>query len=64
MTVLEIHAVLRRIGGFYGVYVPEFTYGGRRIDAAIIDVSQAEIAARRRDEPRPAVRDNNHEYCA
>ncbi len=40
MTVLEIHAVLRRIGGFYGVYVPEFTYGGRRIDAAIIDVSK------------------------
>lgn len=40
MTVNDIHTVLRRLGGFYGVYVPEFTYGGRRIDAAIIDVSK------------------------
>jgi hypothetical protein len=39
MTVAEIYEVLRRLGGFYGVYVPEFTYGGRRIDAAIIDTS-------------------------
>lgn len=40
MTANEIHTVLRRLGGFYGVYVPEFTYNGRRIDAAIIDVSK------------------------
>ena len=40
MTASEIHAYLRRLGGFYGVYVPEFTYNGRRIDAAIIDVSK------------------------
>lgn len=40
MTAAEIHTVLRRLGGFYGVYVPEFTYNQRRIDAAIIDVSK------------------------
>lgn len=40
MTAQEIHDYLRRLGGFYGVYVPEFTYNGRRIDAAIIDVSK------------------------
>lgn len=40
MTVAEIHTVLRRLGGFYGVYVPEFTFGGLRIDAAIIDVQK------------------------
>lgn len=39
MTVTDIHGILRGLGGFYGVYVPEFTYSGRRIDAAIIDVS-------------------------
>jgi hypothetical protein len=40
ITVDEIHTALQRLGGFYGVYVPEFTYGSRRIDAAIIDVSK------------------------
>jgi hypothetical protein len=40
VTVAEIHAAIRRLGGFYGVYVPEFTYNQRRIDAAIIDVSK------------------------
>lgn len=54
MTVHEIHSVLRRLGGFYGVYVPEFTYGGRRIDAVIIDTSKRwirgfEIKASRAD---------------
>lgn len=40
ITVDLIHAALRQLGGFYSVYVPEFTYGGRRIDAAIIDTSK------------------------
>ena len=40
MNVNDIHTVLRSLGGFYGVYVPEFTYSGRRIDAVIIDVSK------------------------
>ena len=40
MTVNDIHTALRRLGGYHGVYVPEFTYGGRRIDAAVIDVSK------------------------
>lgn len=40
MTANDIHKVLRRLGGFYGIYVPEFTFGAKRIDAAIIDVSK------------------------
>lgn len=40
MTAEEIHGVLRRLGGFSGIYVPEFTYGPMRIDAAIVDVSK------------------------
>jgi len=40
VTVQDIHEYLRQIGGFYGVYVPELTYGQRRIDAAIIDVKK------------------------
>ena len=40
VTVEHIHAYLRGLGGFYGVYVPEFTYHQRRLDAAIIDVSK------------------------
>lgn len=44
VTVDTIHLSLRRLGGFYGVYVPEFTYGSRRIDAAIIDISKRWIS--------------------
>ena len=40
MTIDDIHVVLRRLGGFYGVYVPEFSFAGRRIDAAVIDTSK------------------------
>lgn len=40
ITVAEIHHTLKRLGGFYGVYVPELTFGQRRVDAAIIDVSK------------------------
>jgi hypothetical protein len=40
ITLAEIHRALKRLGGFYGIYVPEMTYGQRRIDAAIIDVSK------------------------
>jgi hypothetical protein len=40
MSAASISTILRRLGGFYGIYVPEFTYGGKRIDAAIIDVSK------------------------
>lgn len=40
IAVAEIHRALKRLGGFYGVYVPELTYGQRRVDAAIIDVSK------------------------
>lgn len=37
MTAKEIQARLKGFGSFYEVYIPEFTYGGRRIDAAFVD---------------------------
>lgn len=40
MRVNEVHMALRRLSGWYGVYVPEFSFGGKRIDAAIIDVGK------------------------
>lgn len=40
VTVKDIHEAIQRLGGFYGVYVPEFTYNQKRIDAAIIDISK------------------------
>lgn len=40
MTVETIHSVLRRFGGFYGIYVQEFTYGNKRIDAVVIDTQK------------------------
>lgn len=40
MTVSDVHAVLQRLNGFHGIYVPEFTYKDHRIDAAIVDVSK------------------------
>lgn len=33
-----IDAALRRLGGYKSIYVPEFTYGAHRIDAAVIDL--------------------------
>ncbi len=43
MTVQDIQQALKRLSGFYGVYVPEFSFHGRRIDAAIIDVDQRKV---------------------
>jgi hypothetical protein len=40
VSVKDIHEVIQRLGGFHGVYVPEFTFNQKRIDAAIIDVSK------------------------
>ncbi len=40
MTVNEIKEVIRRLGGFYSVYVPEFTMGQLRCDVALIDVDK------------------------
>ena len=36
-TVDDIRKTLCRLGGYGGVHVPEFTFGSRRIDLAIID---------------------------
>ena len=33
-----IHSGLRRLGGYRGLYVPEFTWNGCRIDAIVIDL--------------------------
>ncbi len=40
ITAKEIRDVIRRLGGFYSVYVPEFTYGQLRCDVALIDVDK------------------------
>lgn len=39
-TVDEIRHTLCRLGGYGGVQVPEFTFGSRRIDLAIIDTKK------------------------
>ncbi len=39
MTSTEIKKVLARWGGYHGIFVPEFTWGGLRIDAVIIDTA-------------------------
>lgn len=69
MTMDDIHIALRRLGGFYGVYVPEFTYGSRRIDAAIIDVSKRwirgfEIKLTRADYLRDEKWQEYTEFCS
>ena len=69
MTISHIHEIIRRLGGFYGVYVPEFTYGGRRIDAAIIDVSKRwirgfEIKLTRADFLRDEKWQGYSEFCS
>ena len=69
MTVNEIHSALRSLGGFYGVYVPEFTFGGRRVDAAIIDVSKRwirgfEIKVSRSDFLRDEKWQEYTEFCS
>jgi len=38
VTANEILNELYSLGGFHSVLIPEFTYGGLRIDAAIVDV--------------------------
>jgi hypothetical protein len=38
VTLSTIHEVLQRLGGYHSVYVPEFTWGSHRIDAAVIDL--------------------------
>ncbi len=37
-SLKSIHDTLRRLGGWGSVYIPEFTYGGLRVDAAVVDV--------------------------
>ena len=69
MTVAQMHTALRRLGGFYSVYVPEFTYGGRRIDAAVIDVSKRwirgfEIKVSRSDFLRDEKWHEYSEFCS
>ena len=69
MTVNEIHSVLRSLGGFYGVYVPEFTFGGRRVDAGNIDVSKRwirgfEIKVSRSDFLRDEKWQEYTEFCS
>lgn len=65
----DIHTVLRGLGGFYGIYVPEFSYGGRRIDAAIIDTSKRwirgfEIKVSRSDYLRDEKWQEYAEFCS
>ena len=35
---VQIDAALRRLGGYQSIYVPQFTFNGYRIDAAVIDL--------------------------
>lgn len=39
MTSAEIKKVLAGWGGYHGIFIPEFTWGGLRIDAVIIDTT-------------------------
>lgn len=69
LTAHDIQAAIRRLGGFYGVYVPEFTYAGRRVDAAIIDVSKRwirgfEIKVSRSDYLRDEKWHEYTEFCS
>ncbi len=38
ITQEDIRHVLRRIGGWGSVYIPEFTYDGLRVDALVVDI--------------------------
>lgn len=40
ITVDVIHENLKRVGGYGGIYVPEFTFGDKRADAAIINLKK------------------------
>ena len=69
MTIDDIHVALRRLGGFYGVYVPEFSFAGRRIDAAVIDTSKRwirgfEIKLSRSDWLRDEKWQENSRFCS
>lgn len=43
MTAEDIQKAIRTNANFYGVYVPEFTFGDMRIDAAIVDTNKREV---------------------
>jgi len=43
MTTEDVQKAIRQNSNFYGVYVPEFTYGDGRIDAVVIDTNLREI---------------------
>ena len=69
MTVSDIHNVLTRIGGFKGIYVPEFTWGGYRIDAIVIDIQHRwirgfEIKTRRNDFTRDQKFTEYTQFCS
>lgn len=38
VSILDIRNILQSIGGWGSVYIPEYTWGDKRIDAAIVDV--------------------------
>jgi len=54
LELSTIHEALKYLGGFKGIYVPEFTWEKHRIDALIIDIEHRwirgfEIKTRRND---------------
>lgn len=65
----QIRSVLRRLGGWGSVYVPEFTWGKLRIDAAVIDtrtrwVRGFEIKMSRGDFRRDQKWQEYSEFCS
>jgi len=68
-TAGEIQTVLRQWGGYHGVYVPEFTYGDKRIDVVIIDTGKRwirgfEIKVSRSDFLRDEKWQSYTEFCS
>lgn len=69
VTAQDMQIVLRQWGGYHGVYIPEFTYGDKRIDAVIIDTAKRwirgfEIKVSRSDFLRDEKWQSYTEFCS
>ena len=38
VTIAHVNRAIRRLSGFYGICIPEFTFGDHRIDMLVVDV--------------------------
>ncbi len=69
VSAQDIQILLRHWGGYHGVYVPEFTYEDKRIDAIIIDTTKRwirgfEIKVSRSDWLRDEKWQTYTEFCS